>query len=281
MPNPSNQQPLDRRAALLAALSSLILFMLCLLAYHYWKLPAAAPPVVVAESEIPKAAPDKVSTIGAGGGQSATAGSCGDVGNGKGGPAVSNAGGGNDNQAATGNPTETGNGTAPPVPTAPSTPTPSTPTPSTPTPAEKPKVITRQIGVFTAPPPSPPRPATGGSGREPVLGTGDVQITLRWQGAPDVDLHVTDPSGEKIWFEHRSSRSGGMLDVDDTDYDGPENIFWPKGGAPTGEYAVAVHLYDGNSSQWNIRLLVDGKEQKFSGRLTRHGQMQQVTKFKR
>lgn len=47
-----------------------------------------------------------------------------------------------------------------------------------------------------------------------VLGTGDVQVTLRWVGTNDLDLHVTDPAGETIYFGNRSSGSDGQLDVD-------------------------------------------------------------------
>ena len=79
-----------------------------------------------------------------------------------------------------------------------------------------------------------------------VLGTGDVQITLSWNNAADLDLHVVDPNGEWIWYNHRTASSGGQLDVDanrDCSEFRPspiENIFWPIGRAPRGEYKVAV-----------------------------------------
>jgi len=76
-------------------------------------------------------------------------------------------------------------------------------------------------------------------------GNGDVKVTLTWENEADLDLWVTDPSGERIGWSHRGSASGGQLDVDDTDGFGPENIFWPFGGAPRGLYKVEVNHYSG------------------------------------
>merc|ERR1719326_2160283 len=48
---------------------------------------------------------------------------------------------------------------------------------------------------------------------------GAVAISLMWDNSnkrklTDLDLHVTPPSGEKIWFNHKKSRCKGVLDVD-------------------------------------------------------------------
>jgi hypothetical protein len=79
-----------------------------------------------------------------------------------------------------------------------------------------------------------------------VLGTGDVQVTLRWSSTVDLDLGVTDPRGDRIDYSTDFSPSGGALDVD-ANYpcsDGTntpvENVFWPPGGAPAGSYEVEV-----------------------------------------
>jgi len=74
-----------------------------------------------------------------------------------------------------------------------------------------------------------------------------VSITLIWDqagGAWDLDLWVTDPSGELIKFNHRTSASGGKLDTDkiESDDDPVENIIW-KHDAPKGEYVVQVHPF--------------------------------------
>ncbi|MEM8810014.1 MAG: hypothetical protein AAGF01_28690 [Cyanobacteria bacterium P01_G01_bin.38] len=83
---------------------------------------------------------------------------------------------------------------------------------------------------------------------EPVLQTGDVQVTLRWSTSDDLDLVVVGPSGEAVTYFSPTSASGGQLDVDanafcETASPAPvENIFWPTGGAPTGDYSAFVVL---------------------------------------
>ena len=85
---------------------------------------------------------------------------------------------------------------------------------------------------------------------EPELGTGDVQITLRWDSKADLDLHVIDPDGEEIYYNNSRADSGGELDVDSNDScdnatSSPvENVYWPSGDAPFGEYVVIVDYYD-------------------------------------
>jgi len=99
-----------------------------------------------------------------------------------------------------------------------------------------------------------------------TLGTGDVQITLRWADDSDLDLWVTDPSSETISFNNPSSTSGGLLDIDDTDGYGPENIFWPQNEAPIGEYLVQLHHFSGEGpSTYSIDILFFGNTYSFSG----------------
>jgi hypothetical protein len=80
----------------------------------------------------------------------------------------------------------------------------------------------------------------------PGLGTGDVQVTLRWSSEADLDLAVVDPFGDQISFGTRTSPSGGELDRDAnfpcvSRADDPvENVFWPPGGAPAGAYRASV-----------------------------------------
>jgi hypothetical protein len=81
-----------------------------------------------------------------------------------------------------------------------------------------------------------------------VLGTGDVQVTLEWGSNADLDLAVTEPSGERLSFGNRGpSSTGGQLDVDSNvscpadASSGVENIFWPPAQAPSGTYTVEVN----------------------------------------
>lgn len=94
------------------------------------------------------------------------------------------------------------------------------------------------------PPPRPqPRPQP-----EPDLGSGDVQITLRWTSSADLDLHVFEPSGTEIAFDNPGpTGTGGTLDVDSNVgcelESSVENVYWPEGDMPLGSYRVEVHGY--------------------------------------
>jgi hypothetical protein len=105
-------------------------------------------------------------------------------------------------------------------------------------------------------------------------GYGDVQVTLTWDNTADLDLHVIDPNGEEIYWDHTTSSSNGMLDVDDIDGFGPENIFWPKFKAPSGSYSVYVHMfpweYSNYPSNANYTVYINafGNIHKFSGHIT-------------
>jgi hypothetical protein len=80
-------------------------------------------------------------------------------------------------------------------------------------------------------------------------GTGDLAFRLRWQGIQDLDLHVREPNGEEIWFADPLSSTGGILDVDSNRactsqaQQPTENIFWPLGQAPSGQYEYWAVLY--------------------------------------
>jgi len=112
-------------------------------------------------------------------------------------------------------------------------------------------------------------------------GTGDVVVTLTWGTSADLDLYVTDPAGEQIWYRHKQSSSGGELDVDDTNGFGPENIFWPTGGAPNGDYAVVVKHYGGAlPTDYTVVVTVGGQERRFTGTLTGNKESHAVTSFR-
>ncbi len=104
---------------------------------------------------------------------------------------------------------------------------------------------------------------------EPVLGTGDIQFTLRWSSTADLDLAVTDPLGERIDYGQTTVASGGQLDVDSnaactSPVSNPvENIFWPEGMSPDGVYTIEVSYYSecegGSGPQpFTITALIDG-----------------------
>jgi hypothetical protein len=112
------------------------------------------------------------------------------------------------------------------------------------------------------------------------LGTGALQISLTWDTPTDQDLYVTDPNGEEISYQSQTSTSGGLLDRDDLDGFGPENIFWSD-DAPDGEYSVSVNDYDETSTPNTFYITVSGpnnQSRSFSG-TTQNGSTVNVTTF--
>jgi hypothetical protein len=78
---------------------------------------------------------------------------------------------------------------------------------------------------------------------------GPFEISLTWDGASDLDLHVTCPDGSKINFENMAA-CGGRLVVDANSGGGSpqshpaEHIIWSNGAPPRGSYRVSVGLYN-------------------------------------
>ncbi|MAE78155.1 MAG: hypothetical protein CL967_00035 [Euryarchaeota archaeon] len=119
--------------------------------------------------------------------------------------------------------------------------------------------------------------------------TGEVQISLTWDDYNDLDLHIFCPSGERIYFNNKTSECGGELDVDmnvrPTSDNAVENVVWIE-NAPSGKYKVGVHFYkhhekDGTTPTCDFRLraTIHGESRDYSGSIT-HGQaMQMVTSF--
>lgn len=145
---------------------------------------------------------------------------------------------------------------------------------------------------------SPPRGAIGGElGRRLQAAgaqTGDVQVSIRWEGVNDIDLHVMlEPfgalGGSLVCWQQRIGRCGGMLDVDANAHPAwlnprpVENVFWPSGRAPFGRYTVAVHHY----MPWSrlprtpveVAVLVDGKVTTFQVVATHGEPARVVTSF--
>ena len=98
------------------------------------------------------------------------------------------------------------------------------------------------------------------------LGTGEVQVTLLWAAGDDLDLYVTEPSGDQISYSVTSSPSGGALDVDDRGGDcaeettRAENVFW-ESGAPAGTYRVDVRNFTpcGDGALARVQVTVGGQ----------------------
>ncbi len=111
---------------------------------------------------------------------------------------------------------------------------------------------------------------------------GVIHIGLSWDTTSDIDLHVTDPRGETIWYNHESSNSGGYLDRDDINGFGPENIYWMDGG-PDGTYKVQVDYYgpsNGPSTKYVVKIINGlGFVKTFEGTLTNTSTIKTVATF--
>lgn len=110
---------------------------------------------------------------------------------------------------------------------------------------------------------------------EVILQTGDVQVTLRWNTADDLDLFVQDPSGDRVSYANPSVPSGGLLDVDanaacaERMASPVENIFWPTHGGVPGNYVVSVDLFSHCGAEapvdFTLTTLVQGQVQTQTG----------------
>ena len=80
----------------------------------------------------------------------------------------------------------------------------------------------------------------------------DLVVTLTWNtDRTDVDLHVTDPTGEECSYKHARTKIGGGITEDVTQGYGPEMFL--LGHAVPGEYLVRVHYYGSDSLRRTLR----------------------------
>lgn len=74
--------------------------------------------------------------------------------------------------------------------------------------------------------------------------SGELKITLLWDFYADIDLHVIQPNGNRIFYGAKQDySSGGALDVDNTvgGSGSAENIYWNQ--PPKGEYQVSLDFF--------------------------------------
>ncbi|MCL4306463.1 hypothetical protein KJZ99_11140 [bacterium] len=134
-------------------------------------------------------------------------------------------------------------------------------------------------------------PVSGNCGCVPEasvpVGTGEVQVTLQWFNTQsiDLDLWVYEPSGERCYFGHARTATGGELDRDNLcgNYENgtPENIFWQT--APVGNYSVWVDWWSDCGNQipqqaFNLRI-VNRSSVEIYDRLVGRDQTVEVVQF--
>jgi uncharacterized protein YfaP (DUF2135 family) len=102
-----------------------------------------------------------------------------------------------------------------------------------------------------------------------------LAVTLLWTAPVDLDLYVTDPGLETLYFANPRPRSGGVLERDarcaDPEPSGPriERARWTD--PPPGRYRVGVDYPEacgGRAAAVPYRLVVDsaGRRQDLTGR---------------
>ena len=109
----------------------------------------------------------------------------------------------------------------------------------------------------------------------PSPSTGDVQVLLSWNNYNDLDLVVTDPYNESVWFKNRRVPSGGQLQIDmNVEYPDSktpiENIYWQQGAAPNGTYNIYLLYYKRhestiNETPYNVKVKYGGKIEDYNG----------------
>jgi len=70
----------------------------------------------------------------------------------------------------------------------------------------------------------------------------DIRIVLTWDAdLTDMDLHVIEPSGERVYYQHNLSTIGGLISKDFTDGYGPEEYLVHR--AMNGLYRIEVNYF--------------------------------------
>jgi hypothetical protein len=95
--------------------------------------------------------------------------------------------------------------------------------------------------------------------------TGELCCRLAWDYADDLDFHMIEPNGHRIYYGHRGQHSpnGGMLDVDANGMDGQranpvENIFYSKlSRMREGSYALEVNNFSRRSDGVGFEVEID------------------------
>jgi hypothetical protein len=83
----------------------------------------------------------------------------------------------------------------------------------------------------------------------------DVSLVLTWEDpSVDVDLHITEASGEHVDYTHRESKQGGLLYYDITDGFGPE--IYVLGHGQKGTYNLEVVYFRGHTQDLKGTLTV-------------------------
>jgi hypothetical protein len=99
---------------------------------------------------------------------------------------------------------------------------------------------------------------------DPSKAQADLRVTISWNtDATDVDLWVIEPDGEKCFYQHNKTKSGGELSQDMTQGYGPERYQVKK--ALKGTYRIIVNYFNANPNLLAGETHVNVTVTKFAG----------------
>jgi subtilisin family serine protease len=122
----------------------------------------------------------------------------------------------------------------------------------------------------------------------PAPSTGDVQVLLSWNNYNDLDLIVTDPYSESVWYKNRRVSSGGQLQIDmNVEYPDSktpiENIYWQHGGAPNGTYNVYLLCFKQHenisANPYKITVKHGDKTDEYTGTISKEKEVIHICSF--
>jgi uncharacterized protein YfaP (DUF2135 family) len=115
--------------------------------------------------------------------------------------------------------------------------------------------------------------SAGGDVYEPptqIITTAGLEVSLTWETTADMNLQVRDPNGESLYWDSRTTSTGGTFGLDVNGLcevlspGGTEVASWPAGGIPSGSYEVMVFYRQGCENQnpvgFTVNITVDGEE---------------------
>ena len=121
---------------------------------------------------------------------------------------------------------------------------------------------------------------------------GDLRINLQWYSETDLDLKVTDPSGQEIRYKKRTATCNGgtgKLDVDANVDSAPEYTMTPQENVfftnpSKGDYIIKVHCYEKREDKpavdFNVTIIDrKGNRKDFPGKV-KQGETVTVTTWK-
>lgn len=83
----------------------------------------------------------------------------------------------------------------------------------------------------------------------------ELIVIMMWNtDNTDVDLHVVEPSGEKCFYQHRTTKSGGAITRDVTTGYGPEMYTLPV--LKKGTYHIKAQYYSRDRNRTSVRTKV-------------------------